>query len=122
MGREGDAHAAAYVALKYYQHAHECFSAWSPDEPRAFSEFNRKLATQTWPQVYRSAGGDKSGLGYTPHGSGGRLPRPEFLRELSEDISFFELRVTQKARVHGFRAGAAFFLVFLDRSHRLFPG
>ena len=62
----------------------------------------------------------KTGLGYTPHDLGA-LPRPAFADGISEDVAWFGLRVTQKARVHGFRAGAAFFLVFLDRNHDAFP-
>lgn len=42
-------------------------------------------------------------------------------RVLSEDIGFFELRISQKIRVHGFQAQTAFFLVLLDRGHRVFP-
>lgn len=45
-----------------------------------------------------------------------------FADVLSEDIGWCEMRVTQKARVHGFRAGQGFFLVFLDRGHDIFPG
>lgn len=46
-----------------------------------------------------------------------QLPNTDFLHSISEDISWMEMRVTQVARVFGFRAGHAFFLVFLDRTH-----
>lgn len=43
-------------------------------------------------------------------------------KEISSDIPFFELHVDHnKLRVHGFRAGSAFFLVLLDHEHRVFP-
>lgn len=119
LGRTGDPGAAAFVALKYFQHRYECFSEWTPDELHAFSDFNRKVSSQTWQQIIASGGKgpNKAGLGYTPH-DGSRLPSREVLRGLSEDLTWIELRVTQRARVHGFRAENIFFLVFLDRSHR----
>jgi hypothetical protein len=121
LGHENGSGAVPYVALKYYQPEFQCFSEWAADELRAFSDFNRKLRHLTWQLVYQSGGrsGTKTGLGYTPYDSG-VLPPPPFLATISEDISWFELRVTQRARVHGFRAGAAFFLVYLDRAHEVF--
>lgn len=120
LGKEGDPGASAFVALKYFRPEVQCFSEWAPDELRAFSDFNRKVSLQTWQQIVASGGKgpNKAGLGYTPHG-GGQLPRVDFADALSEDLTWIELRVSQKARVHGFRAGHAFFLVFLDRNHEL---
>jgi len=121
LGGDGGTDAIPYVALKYYEPAFQCFSEWTPDELRAFSDFNRKLRNLTWPLIYRSGGrpGTKTGLGYTALGSS-PLRRP-LSKPISDDISWFELRVTQRARVHGFRAGPAFCLVYLDRAHELFP-
>ena len=120
LGREGDAGAAAFVALKYFRPEIQCFSEWGPDELRAFSDFNRKVSLQTWQQIVSSGGKgpNKAGLGFTAH-DGRQLPRADFSDTLSEDLTWIELRVSQKARVHGFRAGHAFFLVFLDRNHQL---
>lgn len=122
LGLDGGPGAVAYVVLKYFQAAFQCFSEWTRDELRAFSEFNRKVSSLTWPQIYSSGGkgGGKSGLGYTAH-DGTALPPLTLASTLSEDISWCEMRVTQKARVHGFRAGQGFFLVFLDRNHDVFP-
>lgn len=116
LGQDGDSRAAAFVALKYYRPEHQCLSQWTPDELRAFSAFCRKLAQMTWQQIVESGGRHKTGLGCTPvHRT--QLPGTDFLHSISEDISWMELRVTQVARVFGFRAGHAFFLVFLDRTH-----
>jgi hypothetical protein len=111
---------APYVALKYYVPEFQGFSEWTPDELRAFSEFNRKLRSLTWQLIYQSSGrlGTKTGLGYTPYRRDRLHPAPSPVA-ISDDVSWFELRVTQRARVHGFRAGAAFFLVYLDRRHEL---
>lgn len=113
----------AYLALKYYQPEHECFSDWKPDELRAFSEFTRKLSQQRWQQIFQSGGslGNKQGLGYTKHSNKSKLPNSTVIDKISPDIDFFELRVTQKARVHGFRSMSTFFLVWLDRNHKICP-
>lgn len=116
LGQDGDSRAAAFVALKYYRPEYQCFSEWTADELRAFSGFCRKLAQMTWQQIVETGGRFRSGLGCTPV-ERGRLPNTEFLHAISEDISWMEMRVTQVARVFGFRAGHAFFLVFLDRTH-----
>lgn len=114
--------ATPYVALKYFQSTHECFSNWTPDELKAFSSFNIKLQQYTWQQVYASGGKrDKTGLGYTPHTNRDVLPNAPQLDALSPEITFFELRVTQEARVHGFRSKSVFFLVWLDRGHQIYP-
>jgi hypothetical protein len=60
--------------------------------------------------------GNKNGLGMTYHQDRKKLPSSKILDSISPDIKFFELRVTQKARVHGFRSFSSFFLVWLDRT------
>jgi hypothetical protein len=121
LGNERGADAVPYVALRYFHPEFQCFSEWARDELRAFSELNRKLRQMTWRLVYESGGrvGEKTGLGYTlwPRAV---LPPPPELAAISDDITWFELRVTKRARVHGFRGGAAFFLVYLDRLHEVF--
>lgn len=109
------------MALRYYVSEFQCFSEWTRDELRAFSEFNRKLRSLTWQQIYQSGGrpDTKTGLAYTPYDRSPIAPAP-ILMAISDDISWFELRVTRRARVHGFRTGPAFFLVYLDRLHEIF--
>lgn len=114
-----DNNTTAYVALKYYQPDFECLSAWRTEELRILSAFIQKLSKTTWAQIYKTGGkpGNKDGLGYTLHGPGFKTPpKPQ---DISEDITFFELRVTRAARVHGFRCQNAFFLVWLDRAHQV---
>jgi len=111
-----------FVVLKYYQADFECFSSWSSDELCAFSQFILKLKNSKWADIYKTGGqlGDKTGFGYTKHKERSKLPKHPELDNISQDIAFFELRVTQKARVHGFRVKDAFFLVWLDREHRIY--
>jgi hypothetical protein len=112
----------AYVSLKYFRPEHQCFSVWQSEELRAFSSFCRKLTVTSWAEIYKSGGspGDKTGFGYTVHKNVSVLP--ENLESISPDLTWFELRVTGEARAHGFRATNAFFLVFLDRQHEIYPG
>jgi len=117
-----------FVALKYFRDAFECFSVWEKDELKTFSEFISSLRRRTWRQVLETSGKreNKVGLAYTPYDitttKNGAEEHLKVVREqIGDDITFFELRVSQKIRVHGFRAKAAFFLVLLDREHRVFP-
>ncbi len=122
LGLEEGSSSVAYVALKYYRPEHECFSAWRPDELRAFSGFCRRMSQLTWPQIVQTGGRHRTGLAWTPVRRE-QLPPVRFLDEtVSDDVSWIELRVTQTARVFGFRARQAFFLVFLDRVHRIMRG
>lgn len=108
------------VSLKYYDPKFECFSDWPRQDLAAFSAFLGKLGGRTWEQIVTTGGklGGKSGLGYTPHKDRKRLP--SIPNPPSEDVTLFELRVTQKTRVHGFRVGPIFFLVWLDKDHRIY--
>ena len=112
----------AYVALKYYQSAYECFSDWSKEELRMFSAFCGKVNERTWEQIKQSGGarGKKTGLGFTPHKDRRKLPGNGLLGLISPEVEFSEMRVTDKARVHGFRMKSAFFLVWLDKDHRVY--
>ncbi len=111
-----------HVNLKYYEHSYECFSCWEPSELAAFSDFLHKLRSTNWQSIFESGGkrGNKTGFGYTIHKNWGALPNNEVLKNISPDITCFELRVTQKMRVHGFRAVDAFYLIWLDRRHRIY--
>lgn len=118
-----------YVALKYFQSDWQCFSDWTKDELKSFSDFLQSLKNHTWQQVYNTASKiPKHGLAYTKYKisevkSDAIKRKLELVRDqISEDIDFFELRVNQeKLRVHGFQSQSVFFLVALDREHAAFP-
>lgn len=111
----------AYVYLKYYDHRHQCFSEWSRDELELFSSFVEKLRNTIWTDIYKSGGAQhKSGLGYTVCKQIDLLPNQDIVNLLSEDTTFFELRVSQEARVHGFRSKNAFCLIWLDKNHEIY--
>jgi hypothetical protein len=111
----------AYIYLRYFDCAHQCFSDWDANELKRFTEFINKLRSTTWIDIYKSGGGaHKSGLGYTTHKDTKVLPNQTIIQSLSPDTTFFELRVTEKARVHGFRTSNAFCLIWLDRNHDVY--
>lgn len=111
----------AFVTLKYFDSSYECFSEWKENELKDFSNFIKTINQMTWNEIYKSGGkNNKTGLGYTVHTHKEVLPNQRLLRTISEDITFFELRVNQKARVHGFRVKSAFYLVWLDRGHEVY--
>lgn len=115
----------AFVILKYFDGSYQCFSEWSNSELKDFTNFIEKINNMTWNEIYKTSGkgknGKKTGLGYTVHKDKSVLPNQTIMDKLSEDITFFELRVNQEARVHGFRVKSAFFLVWLDRGHDVYP-
>ena len=116
-----------YVVLKYFQHSWECFSVWTAEELKLFSRFLTTFSGHTWNSVYNSAGNgvNKGSLGYTRYDTATMKAGKEVLekvrKSISPDIGFFELRVSHKIRLHGFQSQSAFFLVMLDREHRVFP-
>ena len=112
-----------YIVLKYYQKKFECFSEWTAKELKEFSVFNEKLTSSTWGDIHNSASktlGYKTGFGYTIHKNKDILPNQDVLEKLSADLTYFELRVNDKLRVHGFRIKAAFCLLWLDREHKIY--
>lgn len=113
----------AYVALKYFDEEYQCFSEWDKNELKAFTQFIRKMNNMTWVDIVGQGGksGKKVGMGYTIHKNPDVLPNKDLRDKLSGDITFFELRVTDEARVHGFRVKNTFFLVWLDRGHNIYP-
>lgn len=112
----------AFITLKYFDSSYQCFSEWTTSELRDFTNFIDTINKMTWNEIYKSGGKtNKTGLGYTVHTNKKVLPNPRLLEAISEDITFFELRVNEKARVHGFRVKSAFYLVWLDRGHKIYP-
>lgn len=104
------------ISLKYYDKRPECWSEWKKPELKAFTKTIGLLSQQTANQI-RSGNTPKC----KPHK--GPTQAAKFVRPdgLSEDIDFWEIGVNNEARVHGFFVQSVFFLVWLDRSHRVFP-
>jgi hypothetical protein len=105
------------ISLKYYRDETECFSAWQSAEMKKFSATIKKVSGFTASKLK-----SYSAL-CVPHKHSPAEAR--FVRhdKLSEDLSFFELKVdpSNKARMHGVFVGSVFFLVWLDRLHAVYP-
>ncbi|MCF0072107.1 hypothetical protein LZD49_16625 [Dyadobacter sp. CY261] len=101
-----------YVNLKYFDSAHECLSEWEKDELKLLSDFINKITNSNWGDIQKSC---------TKHKDRNALPISKKIDQISPDITFLELRVSIKARVHGFRSANAFFLCWLDRNHQIYP-
>ena len=104
----------AYIALKYFDKNFECFSEWSCDDLACFSNFIDKINKLTWKEIKRHPGLQLKNI---DNAQG--IPTTDIQEKLSKDITFYELRVNQKARVVGFRRNSIFFLCWLDRNHRI---
>jgi len=108
-----------FLSLRFVQHRYQCFSDWSKTEMNSFWDFNSRIHDYTWQQLYQMGGKQqKTGFGYTAINRH-QLPQSELVDVLSADVNFFELRVNQKIRVHGFRYQSVFYLCFLDKNHDL---
>lgn len=105
-----------FISFTYIQENFECFSDWTKDEMKQFWKFYKMVSNFTWQQVIETGRKNKkSGLAYTKI-KYNQLPK----NNLSEDETYFELRVNQnKLRVFGFRNKSIFYISWLDREHRI---
>ena len=107
----------AIISFLHLQNSYQCFSDWSKAEMNDFWNFYRKLHEYTWSQIYSTGRkNNKNGVAYTIIPKK-KYPNPEFKKTLSEDITLFELRISQKARAHGFRNKSVFYICWLDKNH-----
>lgn len=114
--RIGDA-ANIFVSLRYVQHSWQCFSEWSKTEMAEFWGFLRKIHEYTWTMLFSQSGkGAKAGKGYTQVAIE-NYPQSVFRDSLDPNITLFELRISDKARVHCFRHESVCYICWLDRNH-----
>ena len=111
-----------HISLRYYDHDFECFSEWVKAELKSFTQLINKISKSNWVDIPK-----QDGLGYTMldistlKNATAKSKINSLKKTLSADINFFELRVTKKARIHGFKVNETFHLVFLDRGHKVCP-
>lgn len=106
------------LSLKYYDYNYQCFSELEAEDLKQFTDVCRKFSQMNWIDIKKQAGkkGKKTGLAPTMI-ERSQLPKSNILNRISDDIEFMELRLSQTARIFGFRSSATFFLVFLDKNH-----
>ncbi|MDA7981873.1 MAG: hypothetical protein MPJ82_04540 [Alphaproteobacteria bacterium] len=102
------------VNLRFFRRSHECFSDWQKKELKQFALRVEKMARLTEAQAM------SDNYGHAHRGDNAAtadlLPRG-----ISGDTPVYSMRVTRKARVHGFFSGGDFYLIALDRNHRVLP-
>ena len=115
--KDGD-EANVFPSLRFVQYELQCFSEWSKVEMKSFWDFLEKLHGYTWHQIYAQARKDnKAGFGYTniPLNN---YPDSEFKDQIDPNLTIFELRVSEKARVHCFRNRSVCYICWLDKNHQ----
>jgi len=109
------------LSIRFLQYDFQCFSDWNKIEMNNFWNFNEKIHKYSWQQIYQTASKtNKTGFAYMPIPIE-NYPDSNFKKNLSTDITIFELRVDEKIRVHGFRHESIFFLCWLDKNHSICP-
>jgi len=88
---------------------------WQKNDLKQFSKFLCKVQEKTPTQVKTDKGLDSKKHNRTKP-SGFSLPN-----HLDSNTELWQLKVSQKARVHGYIIGNYFHLVWLDRNHEVFP-
>lgn len=104
------------ISLRYWHSNSQCLSDWQAKELKKLAKIIGKAQELTAIQLKS----DQS-LGWKLHSGpakGHGFSRPT---KLSKDIKLSELRVDNKARIHGALIDDTFFLVWLDRGHEVFP-
>lgn len=97
------------VSLRYYESNFECFSEWQSKDLKEFSRWLGKMRSRSKADV-------KSDTKMCHRHFGEVRPLPD---DISRDFDVYGLRVTQKARVHGVFERNTFYLLWLDRNHKL---
>ncbi|MEG4825378.1 hypothetical protein QUB07_06730 [Microcoleus sp. F8-C5] len=86
------------------------------DEKAAFADTLYKLSQLTWSQINASS---RHGSGYEKIArSSIRSPIPSHLKD---DVNFIAFRFCGKAPMVGYRDGAVFYVIWLDRNYTLYP-
>jgi len=105
----GDRDDKVAVNLRYFERSFECLSDWQKQELKELSGWVNKMAAKTEAQITSST--------RTCHAHVGR-PR-KLPATVSPEVKMYSLVVAPKARVHGFFSSGNFFLVWLDRTHKV---
>ena len=98
------------VNLKYYRSKFECFSEWQKKELNQFSKWIKKISGRTEAEITSTT--------KTCHAHKGPDFHQYLPREISPDITTYNMDVGRKLRIHGFFSKGDFYIVLLDREHR----
>lgn len=107
------------VSVTFLQRKFECFSQWGKPEMKSFWRFLDKLVRSNWLDLIKTAGkSGKSGFGLTKIRKD-LYPAGGYIYGVDADQAFYELRVDERRRIHGFQKGNIFHICYLDRNHRI---
>ncbi len=98
-----------HLNLRYYDKKHQCFSEWSKKDLKKFSSLAKELRERTRTQVDNVC---------TPNKGESATPP----KELDPSFKMVHWELGKKARVHGVLHKNIFFLIFLDRNHKIHDG
>lgn len=95
-------------SFKYVDPNKWLLSDWQGKELIELIECFKKMENMTWKEIK-----DHKGLKYSA------IHNPPKINhfEISEDITICEVRVCQVKRIHGFRLGKVFHVVWFDKDH-----
>lgn len=118
--KQGGNNATVLISLRFVHEEFECFSEWSKQDMKLFWNFNRSVHAYKWQHVIEQGGKAKKkvGFGYTKVAKN-LYPEGGFISAFNPDVDFFEMRLGDKARVHGFRYDSIFYICWLDRNHNI---
>lgn len=105
--------------FKYVDKSRWCLSDWQSKELDDLIQALKKIENYTWEQIRRQGSktkGGSVGTGYKIINNPPPLPA-----DISEDVTFSEMRVCQRKRIFGFRSGSIYYIVWFDRDHSVCP-
>lgn len=106
------------VSIFLVQYEFQCFSNFSKPEMKSFWSYIKKVHSVTWQQLTLQAGNTGFGFKAMPSDI---YPSERFKLTLDPDVTFYEMRINQKMRIHGFRENYIFHVCWLDKDHKIFP-
>lgn len=99
-------------SFKYTDPNKWILSEWEKSEINDLFKFFKSVESMTWDQIK-----SHSGIRYKALDN---VPTISHLG-VSEDVTICELRVCKVKRVHGFRTGNIFSIIWFDRAHEVCP-
>lgn len=112
-------HLPPLFSMKYFDFGAECPSEWAGTDMRSLFSMFQKAGSLTWNDIKKTGGnpGSAVGLGFrVVENAPIKIPPG-----ISQDESISEMRATKKARVFGVRVDQTYYVIELDRGHRVFP-
>jgi hypothetical protein len=102
-------------SLRYIEKDY-CLSLCQREEKAAFADTLHEISQRTWGEIRQI--GRKQGGGHEIIAR--NAMRCSIPRHITEDVNFIAFRFYDRARMVGYKDGALFYIVWLDRSYLLY--